>query len=177
MQFDANAFLSAPTSELEKLSWYEMISRMGLSSFNWSGEKPIELIIKTLKIDASKRVLMVGCGAGGTTIYLAELTGATIFGIDIEEQVILKAQTDAQKSNAKERIQIRLGDAHHLPYEDGSFDVVITEFMAFFLKPSAFKEFFRVLRPGGCLALAELMIHEGMAGGFKNDVSIQKIFN
>lgn len=161
-QFDIDAFLNASTTELEKLPWYEMISKMGLSSFNWSGTKPIEMIAELTQINANSKILMVGCGAGGTSIYLSEHTQAEIWGIDIAPESIRKAEEASQKSSQSKRIHFQIADAHHLPFETNFFDVVITEFMAFFLKPEAFKEFYRVLKANGTLALAELMLDDAV---------------
>jgi ubiquinone/menaquinone biosynthesis C-methylase UbiE len=54
-------------------------------------------------------------------------------------------------------LYFQIGDAHALPFPPNTFDVVITEYVAFFLQQSAFEGFFSVLKSGGQIALAELM--------------------
>ncbi len=150
-------FSAASSKTLEGLSWYELVGKLGLLAFNTQGNKPIELIARNAQIIDRSRVLIVGCGAGGTAVHLAEKTGAAVCGIDVSIESIRTAKAIAQKSTAREKLHFQVGDADHLPFPPDSFDIVITEFMAFFLHPSAFKVFFSVLRPSGQIALAELM--------------------
>ncbi len=154
---EIDKFLSATPQELEKLSWYEITSKLGLLSFNTLGEKPIELIANLARISESSTILMVGCGAGGTAVHLAEMTGATIHGIDIAPESIRFANENASKSPAREKLHFQIGDAGALEFPLNMFDAVITEYMAFFLEPKAFEGFLHVLKPGGLVILAELM--------------------
>jgi ubiquinone/menaquinone biosynthesis C-methylase UbiE len=155
--FEIDKFLAATPKELEGLSWYEIISKLGLLSFNSQGIKPIELIAKLTRIIDSSAVLIVGCGAGGTAVHLAEITGAMVYGIDISPESIRMANSLALKSSAHNRLHFQIGDAHALSFPPNTFNVVITEFMAFFLQQSAFEGFSLVLKSSGQIALAELM--------------------
>ena len=154
---EIDKFLAASPKNLEGLSWYEIVSKLGLLSFNTQGNKPIELIAKLARITNSSTVLVVGCGAGGTALHLAETTGAMVYGIDISPESIRTAKALASKSPAHEKLHFQIGDAHALFFPSNTFDVVITEFMAFFLQQSAFEGFFSALKFGGQIALAELM--------------------
>jgi len=154
---EIDKFLAATSKKLEGLSWYEIISRLGLLSFNSQGNKPMELIAKLARITDFSMVLIVGCGAGGTAVHLAETTGAMVYGIDITAESIRTANTLASKSRAHEKLHFQIGDAHALSFPPDTFDVVITEFMAFFLQQSAFEGFFSALKSGGQIVLAELM--------------------
>ena len=155
--FEIDKFLAATPKELEGLSWYEIISKLGLLSFNSQGNKPIELIAKLARITDSSTVLIVGCGAGGTAVHLAEVTGAMVYGIDISPESIRTANSLASKSPAHDKLHFQISNANSLSFPPNTFDVVITEFMAFFLQQSAFEGFSLVLKPGGQIALAELM--------------------
>ncbi len=154
---EIDKFLAVSSNNLEGLSYYEIISRLGLLSFNTQGNKPIELIAKLTRITNSSMVLVVGCGAGGTALHLAETTGAMVYGIDISPESIRTANVLASKSIAHEKLHFQIGDAQALPFPSNTFDVVITEFMAFFLQQSAFEGFFSALKFDGQIALAELM--------------------
>ncbi len=154
---EIDKFWAASSKTLEGLSWYEIVSKLGLLSFNTQGKKPVELIAKLARITDSSMVLAVGCGAGGTALHLAETTGAIVYGIDISPESISTANAFASKSLAHEKVHFQIGDAHALPFPPNTFDVVITEFMAFFLQQSAFEGFFSTLKFGGQIALAELM--------------------
>jgi SAM-dependent methyltransferase len=95
---EIDKFSVVTSKDLEGLSWYEIASKLGLLSFNPQGNKPIELVIKIARITGSSTVLVVGCGAGGTAIHLAETTGAMVYGIDISPESIRTANTLASKS-------------------------------------------------------------------------------
>lgn len=144
------------------MSWYEISDAIGLESFNAQGNKPIELIARLTGMTGSSSVLIVGCGSGGTAIHLAEITGASVCGIDLSEGSIRTAGAAAAKSPACGRLSFRAGDASALPFPPASFDVIVTEYMAFFLRPDAFKGFFSVLKPGGYIAMAEPMKDPGV---------------
>ncbi len=154
---EIDKILNASPKELEGLSWYEIVSKLGVLSFNSQGNKPIEIIAKFSRVTAANTILMAGCGAGGTAVHLAEITGARVYGIDISPESIKIANDLAAKSPAQANLHFQIGDAHALTFPPNTFDLVITEFMAFFLQPSAFNGFFRVLKPGGHIALAELV--------------------
>jgi SAM-dependent methyltransferase len=154
---EIDTLLAASAKEMENLSWYEITSRLGLLSFNTLGSRPIERIAALTGITDSSSVLAVGCGAGGTAVHLAEMTHAEVYGIDLSPESIRTAIDLASKSPLREKLHFQICDAHALPFPPDSFDVVIAEYMGFFLKPSAFEGFFSVLKPGGYIALAELM--------------------
>lgn len=154
---EIDKFSAVSSKSLEGLSWYGIVSKLGLLSFNTQGNKPIELIAKLARITNLSKVLVVGCGAGGTALHLAETTGAIVYGIDISPESIRTANALASKSPAHEKLHFQIGDAHTLSFPSSTFDLVVTEFMAFFLQQSAFKGFFSALKFGGQIALAELM--------------------
>ncbi len=160
---ELDKFLTATPKELEGLSWFEITSKLGLLSFNISGNKSIELIASFAQLTESSTVLIVGCGAGGSAIHLAEVTKATVHGIDISPESIRIANEMASKSSARDKLQFRIGDATALDFPPDTFDVVITEFMAFFLPPQAFGGFLAVLKSSGILALAELVKDPGVS--------------
>jgi SAM-dependent methyltransferase len=99
----------------------------------------------------------VGCGTGYSACYIARKYGCSVMGVDISEAMIERAQKRADEMSLTDRVQFEVGDAHYLRFDDGSFDVVITEFVTVFLdKPRAFSEFVRILKPGGHVGVNEL---------------------
>jgi phthiocerol/phenolphthiocerol synthesis type-I polyketide synthase E len=69
---------------------------------------------------SDRRVLDVGCGRGGTVALLAETFGAIATGVDLSPEAIAFC-----RGNHRHGTRFEVGDAEHLPFEDGSFDVVI----------------------------------------------------
>jgi ubiquinone/menaquinone biosynthesis C-methylase UbiE len=110
------------------------------------------LILEHLK-DAD-RVLDLGCGAGRTTIPLAEM-GFSVTGIDLSPVMIAVAQQQAEISGV--HVQLQSMDARDLAFEDSSFDAALFSYNGFELVPGrqgkmrALAEIYRVLRPGGIL--------------------------
>jgi ubiquinone/menaquinone biosynthesis C-methylase UbiE len=98
-------------------------------------------------------VLDVACGSGNATIPAAK-TGAKTTGLDITPELI-----EAGKKNAAEagvEIEWIEGDAMDMPFEEGSFDVVLSVFGCMFAPDHAktARELARVLKPGGRLVVA-----------------------
>ncbi len=104
---------------------------------------------------AGLRLLDVGCGDGAYAIAAAQL-GARVHGIDTSPQMIEAARRRAVEQGAQ--IDLRVADAAALPFEDGSFDVVLAVTVLCFVPDTeaALGEIARVLAPGGRLVLGEL---------------------
>jgi ubiquinone/menaquinone biosynthesis C-methylase UbiE len=112
-----------------------------------------ESFVDQLAVPSGARVLDVACGTGNLAIPLAR-QGAAVTGVDIAANLLEQARERA----AAEGVQATFdeGDAEQMPYEDASFDVVVTMFGAMFApRPElAAAEMARVLKPGGLLAMA-----------------------
>ena len=104
-------------------------------------------------LSAGRDVLDAACGSGNVTIPAAR-TGATVTGVDIVPQLLRAAQSWAEAEDLA--ITLDEGSVEALPYEDASFDVVLSMFgVMFAARPEAVvRELARVTRPGGLVALA-----------------------
>ena len=102
---------------------------------------------------ASKKVLDVGCGAGGKTCYYASLGATHVWGIDITPVQIEQAEQFAREKGLEDRCSFALADAADLPFSDASLDVVImNDTMEHLANPEqCLLECLRVLRPDGRL--------------------------
>jgi SAM-dependent methyltransferase len=112
-----------------------------------------EEFVSRLDLAPGKSVLDVACGNGSTAIPAA-LAGAEVIGIDIAPYLIEQAIDRAAEAGVKAEFDV--GDVEDLPYEDSSFDIVISVFGAMFApRPDmAAYELARVCRPGGTIAMA-----------------------
>src|SRR5512139_443741 len=106
-----------------------------------------------IPIEPGMRVLDVACGAGQISIPAAR-AGAKVTGIDIATNLIEQARARAQAENLDARFDE--GDAEMLPYEDSSFDLVVSLIGAMFApRPELVAaELKRVCRPGGRIIMA-----------------------
>src|SRR5512132_816935 len=104
-------------------------------------------------IEPGMRILDVACGAGQISIPAAR-AGAKVTGIDIATNLIEQARARAQAENLDARFDE--GDAELLPYEDASFDIVVSLIGAMFApRPDLVAaELRRVCRPGGRIIMA-----------------------
>lgn len=104
-------------------------------------------------------VLDVGSGLGGPARTLAAEFGCHITGIDLTRDFCEAAEALTQRLGLADRVRFKQGNALDMPFEDQSFNVVWTQFAAMNIADKArlYAEFRRVLRPGGVVALHEVM--------------------
>ena len=107
------------------------------------------------KIQTGTEVLDVACGTGETGCFLTERFGARVVGLDWSQQMIRHAEQKVQARGLQ--VELRKGDAHHLPFPDASFDVVICECPLCLLdKEQVLGEMVRVVMPGGRVGMHDL---------------------
>jgi len=105
---------------------------------------------------AGKRVLDIGCGAGGKTLFYARCGAEEVVGVDLVEEHLRQARELAERLGLAGRASFVLGDAVHLDFiTEGSFDTIIANDLVEHLDyPGAtLVECAHVLRPGGRLYL------------------------
>ena len=108
-------------------------------------------LTKLVNLQTSDSVLDVACGYGNTAIT-ARMMGAKVTGIDITPKLLALAKEE-EKIAGISGVDWREGDAEDLPFEDQSFDVVLSTFGHIFAPNQALtgKEMVRVLKKGGRL--------------------------
>lgn len=100
-----------------------------------------------------KKVLDIGCGAGGKTLFYASQGVEKVWGIEVVDHYEEEANTLAQKKGLEDKFEFVLGDAANIPFDDNSFDTIImNDAMEHVDEPlEVLRECHRVLKPGGRL--------------------------
>lgn len=109
-------------------------------------------VMRELALDGAQ-VLDVGCGAGATSLALADSVGphGSVLGVDVSQPLLDAAR---RRAEGRANLSFQRADAQTFPFEAGAFDAVFSRFgVMFFADPvAAFTNLRRALKPGGRLA-------------------------
>lgn len=118
-------------------------------------------------------VLDLGSGAGFDCFLSANKVGKTgrVIGVDMTLEMIDKAKQNAKKGNYM-NVEFRLGEIEHLPVDDSSVDVVISNCVINLSpeKAKVFREAYRVLKPGGRLMVSDIVLEQELPDEVKESI-------
>lgn len=121
-------------------------------------------------------VLDLGSGAGFDTFIAAQHVGATghVIGVDFTPAMLERARANAAKLGLTSIIEFLEGDIEALPLADQSVDVVISNCVINLVpdKAQAFREAFRVLKPGGRLAVSDITLPQQLPQAMASDPTL-----
>ena len=154
---------------------YFVIARYQFSSAGGGLQARIrELVLLYLPWDGNGEALDVGCGNGPLVIQLAKRhPRATIIGIDYwgagwdySQQA---CESNAEREGVADRVTFRRATASSLPYDEGTFDAVVSNFVFHEVADTSDKrilirEALRVLRPGGLFCFQDLFLEKAFYG-------------
>ena len=127
------------------------------------------------RIPEGATVADVGCGAGMDLLLSAQRVGpsGTAIGIDMTDDMLARARKGAVEAGLA-NVEVRAGDATALPIADRHVDVVTSNGVLNLVpdKARAASEMFRVLKPGGRLQIADIIVADALSEDVRRDVEL-----
>lgn len=150
------AALEQAGADLQQLSLAQLAP---IDEFHIRGRAATLELAQAVGLDSTNRVLDIGSGIGGTSRCLAKEFGCRVTGIDLTDEYCQVASMLTEKVGLDALIDYRQGDATNLPFDDNEFDVVWTAHVAMNIpdKRRLYSEMHRVLKPGGTLAIYDVL--------------------
>ena len=143
-------------TELEN-PYFDVQAEMGITK-HAGGLSATKELLELCHVDSDSFLLIIGCGSGISACRIAKISGCRILGIDISKRMVEVSAARAKKQGLDDRVEFRVADAQNLPFEDNTFDAVISESVTAFPedKEKTINEYTRVVKKGGYIGLNEV---------------------
>ena len=126
-------------------------------------------------LKSGEMVLDLGSGAGFDCFLAAKNVGSSgrVIGVDMTPEMVEKARQHAETKNIS-NVEFRLGEIEHLPVAGNSIDVIMSNCVINLSpeKSAVFKEAFRVLKPGGRLAISDIVATKPLPPQIRHNLSL-----
>jgi SAM-dependent methyltransferase len=143
---------------------------LGLEVLHPGGLEITKELAQLCKVREHTSLLDVAAGTGESACYLAEHFGCSVLGVDASDFMVERATRKAKERRVN--VQFRIADAHSLPFESNSFDVVISECTTCILdKEKAIREMVRVARTGGYVGIHDICWFEATPDNLKRSLA------
>ena len=151
-------------------AWIDRVPESSVESFAGTGNP-----FRMGQLKDGEQVLDVGSGAGMDSLIAGQMVGpgGHVTGVDMTDAMLARARTSAEESGAG-NVEFVNGDATELPPADNSIDVVISNgvFNLVPAKARALQEMYRVLKPGGRLQIADIVVSRAVPFEAKEDIDL-----
>lgn len=153
-----------------KDEWFTGVSERAIESFAGTGN-PFAMG----ELVAGERVVDIGSGGGIDSLVAALMVGPTgsVVGVDMTPEMLERARTAAAESGA-DNVEFREAYMEELPVPDGWADVVISNGVLNLTpdKQKTLGEMYRVLRPGGRLQIADILVSRAVPDAAKRKIDL-----
>lgn len=130
-----------------------------VDEFHTGGIEATTALLDQLEITPDMVVFDLGCGLGGTARHIVHRYGSMVHGVDLTDDFITVGRALNERLHVNERIDLKVGSATDIPFDDGLADLVTMFHVGMNIadKKQLFAEAARVLKPGGHFALFDVM--------------------
>ncbi|MFE8701963.1 class I SAM-dependent methyltransferase [Cytobacillus sp. FJAT-54145] len=138
-----------------KVTYQDALAYYGISGAHPGGLSLTKKLLQNEKITKNTKILDAGCGTGQTAAYIAKTYSCSVTALDHHPLMIRKAKERFKKEGVP--VHLVQGSIEQLPFQNHTFDIILVESVTAFTNiPRSLKEFYRVLKPGGCLVDSEM---------------------
>jgi len=135
-----------------------------LGQSSWMTVKELDEMMGKLGVTKDTKMLEIGSGAGGTSVYIAKKYGCTMHGVDLNPNGVETGKKLAEKDGVSATCKFQVIDASKpLPFEPGTFDAVFCNDSMCHIpgRQGVLEDWKRVLKPGGKLIYTDAMVVSG----------------
>jgi ubiquinone/menaquinone biosynthesis C-methylase UbiE len=146
---DVQAIYSGPVGVLWEMLMGEQI--------HVGGAAETDILAEKAKISKDTHVLDVCCALGGPARYITKKYGCKVTGLDATQKMVNEAITRTAREGLTTQISYKLGDSLNMPFDDGTFDIVLGQDAWCYItdKAQLISEVARVIKPGGIVAFTD----------------------
>ena len=143
-------------------TYLDCLAIFGVGGAHPGGLQLTKELLSREKIDETKSILDAGCGTGQTSAYIAEQYRCNVTSLDCNKIMLDKARQ--RFSSLHLPIEVKQGSTENLPFDEGLFDIILSESVISFTDVSlTIPEFKRVLKPNGVLLAIEMVLEKSLS--------------